>query len=163
MFCCQNSGILFHGKTDLSSIIYQIDGERLNKEIEELRGRIVYLKSKFFKYSTNGKSTLYIIKLKKQDIEDPNFNKNIIYIYNKLKSICINKFKLLLIVEKEYFNKTVFNNPEIITRFVATYSPDNNVTGKNLGDKLGWKIIFTEFQPAKKKKQTKKFKFEECN
>ena len=43
------------------------------------------------------------------------------------------------------------------------YNPNADVTSRKLGDKLGWRIIFTEFQPAVKKKQTKKFKFEECD
>jgi len=61
------------------------------------------------------------------------------------------------------YEKVLFENENIITRYVMKYNPNDDVTSRKLGDTWGWRIIFTEFQPAVKKKQTKKFKFEECN
>ncbi len=160
---CENSGILFHGRTNLANKVYYMNEEEFEEEKSELRSRIAYLKDKFFKYSTNGKSTLYIRKVTKEDIEDLEFQEKILYLYNKLQSVCTNDFKLLLIAEKDFYEKALFENENIITRYVMKYNPNDDVTSRKLGDTWGWRIIFTEFQPAVKKKQTKKFKFEECN
>lgn len=163
LFKCVKSGILFHGRTNLTATVHKLQGEALEIEKAELRSRIAYLKDKFFEYSTNGKNTLYIRKIIKDDVDDPNFQQNILYLYNKLSSICKNEFKLLLIVEEENYKKVIFDNENILIRTVHKFSPNADVTNKKYGDKLGWRNIFTEFQPAMKKKQTKKFKFEECD
>lgn len=160
---CENSEILFHGRTNLANKVYYMNDEEFEEEKTELRSRIAYLKDKFFKYSTNGKPTLYIRKVTKEDIEDLEFHEKIIYLYNKLQTVCTNDFKLLLITEKDFYEKALFEEENIFTRYVMKYNPNADVTSRKLGDKLGWRIIFTEFQPAVKKKQTKKFKFEECD
>lgn len=165
MFTCENSGIAFHGRTDWSGVndINQLDKELVETEKKELRSRISYLKDKFFKYSTDGKKTLYIRKISAPEAVSSDLNDNINWLYRKLQSFCSNDFKLLLVIEKQYENNVKISNSNIILRTVEKYSNDKCVTSRNEGDKFGWRLIFTEFQPAKIKKQSKKLKFEEIN
>ncbi len=165
MFTCKNSGISFHGRTDLTAVtdVLQIDKEALEKEKAELRSRIEYLKEKFYKYCSNGKSTVFIRKISAKEAQNPNLLDNLNWLYQKLSSICSNDFRLVLVCEKAFSQKLQFDNPKIIVKTVEKYSPDENVTDKKAGDKFGWRLIFTEFQPAKIKKQSKKLKFEEIN
>ena len=165
MFTCKNSGISFHGRTDLTAItdVSKIDNDVLENEKAELRSRIAYLKEKFYRYCSNGKNTLFIRKISSKEAENINLTDNINWLYQKLSSICSNDFKLILVCEKRFSEKLQLQNTKIIVKTVEKYSPDENVTDKKAGDKFGWRLIFTEFQPAKVKKQSKKLKFEEIN
>ncbi|MBQ2645143.1 hypothetical protein IJG14_06200 [bacterium] len=163
---CLNTGIFFHGRTSASEFTNnEEENEKIiNEDKIELKSRIKYLKDKFIKYTNNGKSTLYIRKVDLNNMrltdDCEQKRKEVIWIYNYLKSFCKNKFKLLIVVEKPFYDKFVFDNSAIITRYVEKYSPDSCVTAKNEGDKYGWNLIFTEFQPKNRKKQKGKLKFE---
>ena len=159
MFKCKNTGIFFHGRTPADAFT---DNEEENLEIikkdeEELRSRVEYLKEKFVKYATNGKNTLYILKIKSNNDV---LRKEIIWLYEFMKDFCKNDFCILLITEKSFYSEFLFDNPKILTRYVEKYSPDECVTSKKQGDAFGWKLIFTEFKPKKYKKQKGKLKFE---
>ena len=65
--------------------------------------------------------------------------------------------------EEEFYQKCLFENKNILTRYVKKYSPDEEVTNKKLGDAFGWRLIYSEFRPKYKKKNSKKLKFEEVN
>ena len=165
MFKCDNTGILFHGKTPASSFS---EDKKENENIilsdkEELKSRIKYLKEKFIKTANDGKLNLYIKKVSKKEVEDINFNEKINWLYQYLEKFCTNKFKLLLITEEEFYQKCLFENKNILTRYVKKYSPDEEVTNKKLGDAFGWRLIYSEFRPKYKKKNSKKLKFEEVN
>ena len=69
------------------------------------------------------------------------------------------------ILFSEIYTKAValFDDPQILTRSVKEYSPDEDVSNKKLGDAFGWKLIYLEFRPKYKKKNSRKLKFEEIN
>lgn len=164
MFKDLNTGIYFHGKTPASA--FTKDDEQNKKMIEEdkleLKSRLEYLKCKFRNYATNGKPTLYVKKINRADSGEDfvNTRNNILWLLGCLETTCMNDFKLLLITEKDFYHKFLFENEKIITRYVEKYSPDECVTNKKLGDSFGWRAIFTEFQPKNIKKQKGKLKFE---
>ena len=165
MFRCKHSGILFHGKTPASS--YSQHEEENKAIIEndkiELASRIQYLKEKFLKTAKDGRTNLYIKKISKKEAENPNFREEIQWLLGYLKNLCTNDFKLLLVTEDEFYEKFLFDDPQILTRSVKEYSPDEDVSNKKLGDAFGWKLIYLEFRPKYKKKNSRKLKFEEIN
>ncbi|MGN0014414.1 MAG: hypothetical protein ACI37T_03250 [Candidatus Gastranaerophilaceae bacterium] len=163
MFKCLNSGIYFHGKTSAEKITG--DKENASKliasDIEELRPRIKYLSDKLIKTINNGKSTLFIKKISPKEAIEPDMHDKISELYAFLEKFSKNKFDLLLITEKSFYNDFLYNEQNIYTRNVEQYSPDSTVTDKKSGDKFGWDVIFTEFCPKKRVWKKKKLKFEE--
>lgn len=159
---CQNSGIYFHGRTpaDKFSEDENQNKEIIENDITELKSRLEYLKQKFLKYAANGQKTLYILKVSGKETDENKIKENILWLYNYLSDFCKNEFKLLIVTEKSFYERYLFDNPDIITRSVEKYSPDDAVTLKKAGDSFGWRLIFTEFQPSVKKKQKGKLKFE---
>ncbi len=163
MFKCLNSGIYFHGRTSAS----EFNGEKehdtsiIKSDIQELRPRIKYLSEKFLKLLNNGKNTLFIKKISSKEASNPNIRKQIINLYDRLKTLSSNNFDLLLVTEQVFFENLIFKEKNIHTRFVKKYSPDETVTDKKAGDKFGWDVIFMEFAPKKRVWKKKKLKFEE--
>lgn len=159
---CQNTGIFFHGRTPAEKFSddENINNKIIQNDIIELKSRIDYLKQKFVKYANNGLNTLYVIKISELDANSEYFKDEISWLYDYLSDFCKNEFKLLVVAEKSFYEKCLFENPNIITRYVEKYSPDSAVTLKKSGDAFGWRLIFTEFQPAIRKKQKGKLKFE---
>ena len=71
------------------------------------------------------------------------------------------KFDFLIITEDKFYQKFLFNEKNIYTRSVEKYAPDETVTNKKLGDKVGWDVLWMEFRPKKYVFKKKKLKFEE--
>lgn len=163
MLKCKNSGIYFHGKTGASKFTgeKEHDEKLIADDIKELRPRITYLKEKFIKSANDGHSTLFIKKISAAEASDLSMHGKILELYDFLNNFSRNKFDLLLITEKSFYNDFLYDEPNIYTRYVEKYSPDSMVTDKKEGDKFGWDVIFTEFRPKKRVWKKKKLKFEE--
>lgn len=165
MYTCQATGIAFHGKAGAELFTNDIENNNkiMKEDIEDLQNRLKYLKEKFTKYLQDEEKKLFIIKLSEETVNRQNFIEEFSDLYNNLKEMTKADFKILIICEKSFKEKIRLPQKEIIIRSVEKYSPDEDVTNKKLGDIFGWKLIFTEFKPKYKKKQTKKLKFEEVN
>ncbi len=157
---CLNSSICFHGKFNIKAT----DAEELNADKEDLISRAAYLKKKFLSSGTDGKKNLYIYKHSTHDSNEATiFIKDILCLYNMLKTLIRNDFDLLVIAENKTFpmlTEKDFKNDHIYFRTVEFFTPETSVTQKN-NDRKHWRKIFKEFRPDFKLKKTKKYKFEE--
>lgn len=163
LYKCVNSGIRFHGRTRDKALSEDNEESRLlmAQDKEELRSRIKYLKEKFIKTASDGKKNLYAVKISKKDAERADIREKITKLYEFLNNFCKNKFDLLIITEKNYYQKLLFDEKNIYTRSVEKYAPDETVTDKKAGDKFGWRAVWTEFRPKKHVWKKKKLKFEQ--
>ncbi len=158
-----NSGIFFHGQAKPADFNgdKEHDMALIESDKNELRPRIEYLKEKFNKYTNDGKKNLYIKKISEKEASEASSHSQMLELYQYLQSVCTNEFDLLLITEEKYYDKFIYDEGHIYTRCVEKYSPDEAVTANNMGDKFGWDVIFTEFQPKTRVWKKKKLKFEE--
>ena len=81
---CKNTNIRFHGKLPMNLHINKmITEEDKNRDKEELKSRLSYLKEKFLKTLKDESRKLYIYKIKSTDI-DENTNFKLVTLIEKL-------------------------------------------------------------------------------
>ena len=98
------------------------------------------------------------IGIKTNDI-NKNIEDSIIELYEALKSLGGNNFKLLILHEKICTENFEIDNNNIIVRPIDFYAPDDDVTSSKYFDN-GFDKIWEEFYCKKKKRKKKKYKFE---
>ena len=151
MYIDNATGIAFHSKNSKDSTEQEL--------LDELNGRIVYLRDKFRKTATDGKKNLYIYKYPSKDFSSEKAVNDIKELYAILTELVENDFNLLIISEKQ--NKIAIESMEnVFIRYVKFYTPDNKVTSKPY-DKKHYNKIFSEFKPGFKLEKKKRFKFED--
>lgn len=148
------TGISFHPKEN--------HGETEKEEKAELKSRILHLKEKFIKTASDGKKNLYIFKCPPIESSEKEAYKDIVELYNTLKTMVSNEFDLLIILEEKMYPNLVFDIPNIYVRRVNFFTPYYAVTSKPY-DKKHFNKIFSEFCPNFKLPKTKHFKFEDTN
>ena len=151
MYVDNATGIAFHSKDIKNSTEQEI--------LDELNGRIVYLRDKFRKTATDGKKNLYIYKYQSKNFSAEKAVDDIKNLYGTLTELVKNDFDLLIVSEKQ--NKIDIEHMEnVFVRYVDFYTPDNRVTSKPY-DKKHYDKIFSEFKPGFKLEKKKRFKFED--
>lgn len=156
MYICNKTKICFHGKTDLKK--FGNDPERVRKDKEELRPRVVFLREKFISVAQENSRKLYILKVRSSETDVEQKIDEIRGLLDRRN----NGFFDLLFVPEETFLKTLSltETDGFHIRPVSEYAPDDAVTSKHHSFKE-WQRIFDEFVPLHKLKKTKKYKFEE--
>lgn len=162
LYQCANTLILQHGKTsvdtggsDAAPSLVEVEAGR-----EELRGRMAYLKKKFVKTLRDG-GALVAYKVRTSEYLDDSAEEKLNRLISALRNLGMKDATFLLVCEQACRVKTVdLDWPDAHIRFVKAFNPDNCVTDSELGDSVGWQLIFDEFRPLTVKKQKHKFKFE---
>lgn len=151
MYVDNATSIAFHSKNSKDCTEQEL--------LDELNGRIIYLRDKFRKTTTDGKKNLYIYKYPSKDFSSEKAVDDIKELYGTLTELVKNDFDLLIISEKQ--NKINLESMEnVFIRYVNFYTPDNKVTSKPY-DKKHYNKIFSEFKPGFKLEKKKRFKFED--
>lgn len=144
---CALTGILTHGKT------------YADKDKEDTRSRMNYLKEKFLRQISDEEKTLLVRRLHDKDLESPTLREDLLKLDNALKKLGAKNHEYLLVVEKRNLMKV----PRIDgfhVRTVKQFNPVEDVANKRLGDYVGWGLIFAEFMPLVSPKKKAHYKFE---
>ena len=148
MFKCEKYNINFHPAKTLEGKLFNADGSTNDENIEfaivELKSRVQYLAKKLSNLFKSNKNTLFIIKIKGNNVEN-----DLAYIkdlYETIKHLHISgKFTLCCIFEEKSFSSKIskLESDNLKIRKVNFFS--NEATAIKNSDNNGWNKIFQEF------------------
>ena len=160
MWKCENSGIYIHGnlKAPPRGLPPPCD-EAIAADKVSTQARVKHLKEKFQNYVTNGKSTLFIHSLSREDECASDLDRRLSALETALSDLGAENWRVLYVCERKYLHRM----PQAARRTfraVRLFNPTDQVTNCRAGDAIGWNLIFTEFGPRVRLPKKHKFKFE---
>lgn len=149
----------FHGRARPSELAN--DPAAAAEDVRELTGRVAFLKDKFVNAARDGKTKLYVVKIRGDETDV--FEK-----LNRLRSRLTaltngDRYDLLVVTEEKL--SAILRPTDgdgVYYRAVPFFAPDESVAGKHKNFKA-WQRIFDEFRPLRKLRQTKHYKFEDLS
>lgn len=159
MWKCRASGIYFHGKMRAKAGTPDPSAEELAADRDDLATRLAHLKEKFIRYATNEKSTLFVYRLREEDVSSGLADK-ISALEGALASLGATNFKLLVVTTRKTLHLMPPSSNRIF-RAVARFNPPTDVTTPRKGDTAGWNRIYSEFAPTTILPKKHTFKFED--
>jgi len=124
----------------------------------ELRSRAAHLREKFYRQLKDDEPTLAVIKMRPEDC--PQGDQLAHRFLDRLREMGGRNFQLLVICQKADARHFPVEHPDYFLRTVSCYNPDWQVATEQLGDRIGWNLIWKEFAPLHILTQNKKYKFD---
>ena len=155
-----DTGILFHGRLNWDENTGIPPQAELDKDLADLRERLLHLAGKLRQYLTNNEETLIIHRLADKDAAAPDLAGRLDALEEMIVRLGAKNWKLLVVCQTSDLKKMPPASDHRIFRCVKVFNPMAKVTHRDLGDPVGWNAIFTEFAPAKILPKAHAFKFE---
>ena len=130
----------------------------IESEKAELRSRMAHLRDKFYRQLRDDEPTLAVVKLRTE--ECPDGDARVKSLKDQLLAMGGRSVSLLVICQKADAIHFPADHPDYYLRTVARYNPEWQVATQQLGDRVGWMLVWDEFVPIEKPHQDKKYKFE---
>lgn len=159
LYCDAATGIGFHGRAKSSELAN--DPAAAREDVRELTDRVAFLKDKFVKTARDGKTKLYVVKIRGGETDV--FEK-LNRLRSRLTALTNGDGYDLLVVTEEKLSAVLrpTDGGGVYYRAVPFFAPDESVAGKHKNFKA-WQRIFDEFRPLRKLRQTKHYKFEDLS
>jgi len=159
MWKCENTGLYFHGKIKHRPGAIMPAPDVRAADLEDLHGRIAYLKHKFLATLQNDESTLFVHRLAPQDAKSKRLNEKLKALERALDDLGAKNWTLLVISEKHDAARMPKSERHVF-RSVLAFNPSSRITDRKLGDEWGWRSIFSEFAPQRILPKKHDFNFE---
>ena len=159
MWRCKKTDINFHGKLVVKSG-RSVDREALDADKEDLVQRLAYLNDKLTNILSDSSSKAIVYRINTAEALKSNASENIDAVQRALEERGARNYTLVVITEQTA-RGMIAPAPNRIVRTVKAFNPKNAVTRPELGDRIGWQAIYTEFTPAKLRQKKCAFKFEQ--
>ena len=124
----------------------------------ELRSRAAHLREKFYRQLSDDEPTLAVIKMKPEDCPKGDYHAH--RFLDRLREMGGRNLELLVVCQRADAVHFPAEHPDYFLRTVSRYNPDWQVATEQLGDRLGWNLIWREFAPSHVLSQHKKYKFD---
>ena len=130
----------------------------IESEKAELRSRMAHLREKFYRQLRDDEPTLAVIKLRSDECaQGDDIARRLV---GRLNEMGGRNFKLLVVCQRADAVHFPSEHPDYLLRTVSRYTPDWLVATQQIGDRLGWTLIWKEFAPIRKIVQHKTYKFD---
>lgn len=160
MWICGNTGIYAHGQLRWQEGVPTPTEDQIAADRRNVVGRMAHLKEKFRRYAADGESTLFIHRLSEGDERDAGLAGRLDGLERALEGLGAKNWTLLVVCEREFLPRMPPASGHRLYRAVGKFNPGHAITDTKYGDNLGWKLVYTEFAPAKKLPKKHDFKFE---
>ena len=161
MFRCDATGVVTHSRYNpkgsgrsAARTVSDVESEKA-----EVRSRMAHLREKFYRQLRDEEPTLAVYKMRPEECADG--DSRIRALIAQLREMGGRNFSLLVVCRRADAAHFPSEHPDYFLRTVSGYNPDWRAATEQLGDRVGWMLIWREFVPAHVLVQHKTYKFEE--
>ena len=130
----------------------------IESEKAEVRSRMAYLREKFYRQLRDEEPTLAVVKMRSEECSEG--DARLRALDEQLRAMGGRNYSLLAICQKADAVHFPKEHPSYLLRTVSSYNPEWRAVTEQMGDRVGWTLIWHEFAPMRVLVQHKTYKFD---
>ena len=160
IFECAATGVLTHSRYNPKGGGKSSDRKASDIESEkaEVRSRMAYLREKFYRQLRDEEPTLAVVKMRSEECSEG--DARLRALDEQLRAMGGRNYSLLAICQKADAVHFPKEHPSYLLRTVSSYNPEWRAVTEQMGDRVGWTLIWHEFAPMRVLVQHKTYKFD---